>query len=134
MNKIAKLVLAGVAAWISGLGVILAVLYFGNGGSDFTLTDFMGFGVLFVIASTVLMLLVYLPGLLWFRRKRSKTLFFPLFSGVLLNLPIFILLGILIGRKVSASEALGFMLTFLVAGLVFGFGFAAAGYHERQRF
>jgi hypothetical protein len=30
----------------------------------------------------------------------------------------------------SASEALGFMLTFLVAGLVFGLGFAGAGYRE----
>lgn len=133
MNKMVKLFLAGVAAWIGGLGVILAVLYFGNGGADFTVTDFTGFGVLFVVVSTLLMLGVYLPGLLWLRRKSSKTLFFPLFSGVILNLPIFILLVILIGRKVSAPEAVGFMLTFLVAGLVFGLGFARAGYHERQR-
>jgi hypothetical protein len=134
MKKIAKLVLAGVAAWIGGLGVILTLLYFGNGGSDFTLTDFMGFGVLFVLASTLLMLGVYLPGLFWFRGRSQNRILFPLFSGLLLNLPIFVLLAILIGRKVSASEAFGFMLTFLVAGLVFGFGFAAAGYHQRQRF
>lgn len=134
MNKIGKLFLTAVASWIGGLSVILALLYFLNGGADFTRTDIMGFGVLFVVASTLLMLGVYLPALFWLRRKHQKRFVFPLFSGVLLNLPIFILLGVLIGRKMSASEALGFMLTFLVAGLVFGLGFVGAGYHERQRF
>lgn len=134
MKKIAQLLLTIIAAWLGGLIVIFTLLYFMNGGADFTREDLMGFGVLFVVVSTLLMLGVYLPGLFWLRRKSSKTLFFPLFSGMILNLPIFILLGFLIGRKMSAAEALGFMLTFLVAGLVFGLGFARAGYHERQRF
>lgn len=134
MKKMAKLFLTAVAALIGGLVVILMLLYFVNGGSDFTLTDFMGFGVLFVVTSTILMFAVYLPGLFWLRGRSQNRILFPLFSGLLLNLPIFVLLAVLIGRKVSASEAFGFMLTFLVAGLVFGFGFAAAGYHQRQRF
>lgn len=123
MKTILKVFIAMLAAWIGGLAVILLQLYFGNGGSDFTFTDFMGFGVLFVAASGLLMLAVYFPGLLWFRRKTSNQLLFPIFSGLLLNLPIFIVLGILAGRKMSPTEALGFMLTFLTAGLLFGFVF-----------
>jgi hypothetical protein len=124
MKRIAKLFLAALLAWIGGLIVISVVLYFGNSGSDFTLTDLMGFGVLFLVASTLLMMLVYLPGLFWLRRKNRKRILFPLFSGLLLNLPVFVFLAILIGRKMSASESIGFMLTFLVAGLVFGLAFA----------
>jgi len=112
--------------------MILILLYFGNRGSDFTLVDFMGFGVLFVAASTLLMLLVYLPGLFWLRRRSQKRFLFPIFSGVLFNLPIFLLLAILSGRKMSASEAFGFMLTFLVAGLVFGFVFVPAVRGDEQ--
>lgn len=132
MKRIGKLFLAFAVCWIAGLSVILILLYFGNGGSDFTLVDFMGFGVLFVAASTLLMLLVYLPGLFWLRRYSQNHLLFPLVSGVVLNLPIFLLLAILSGRKMSASEAFGFMLTFLVAGLVFGFAFVPAVGGDKQ--
>ena len=133
MKRIAKLFLAALLASIGGLAVILAVLYLGNSGSDFTPTDFTGFGVLFLVASTLLMLLVYLPGLFWLRRKNRKRILFPLFSGLLLNLPVFVLLAILIGWKMSASESIGFMLTFMVAGLVFGLGFAGTELAERAQ-
>ena len=132
MKRIGKLLAGFAAAWLAGLSVILILLYFGNGGSDFTVTDFMGFGVLFVVASTMLMLVVYLPGLYWLRRRSQKRFLFPVFSGVLFNLPIFLLLAVLSGRKMSPSEAFGFMLTFLVAGLVFGFAFGPAARGDEQ--
>ena len=128
MKKIFTLLISAVAAWIAGLSVILGLLYFTNGGADFTVTDLMGFGVLFLVVSTVMMLLVYLPGLFWFRHKSRTPLIFPVLSGLVFNLPIFAFLTILIGRKMSASEAIGFMLTFLVAGAVFGFGFRKSEY------
>jgi hypothetical protein len=131
-KKVAKLLGAAVVAWLSGLGVILAVLYFGNGGADFTMTDFMGFGVIFTIASILLTLIVYLPGLLWLRKKSPKPIWFPLFTAILLNLPIFILLALLVGKKTSLLESIGFMLTFLVAGCLFGLGFLLAGFPNRQ--
>ena len=133
MKKIAQLLLALIAAWFGGLIVIFTLLYFANGGSDFTREDLMGFGVLFVVASTLLMLGVYLPALFWLRRRNQKRILFPLFTAVVLNLPIYLLLVILIGRKVSSSEALGFMLTLLVAGLIFGSLFVLTGLHRRQR-
>lgn len=61
MKKIAQVLLAMIAAWLGGLIVIFTLLYFANGGADFTRADLMGFSVLFVVASTLLMLGVYLP-------------------------------------------------------------------------
>jgi hypothetical protein len=124
MSKIFKLILTAFAAWLFGLATIALRLYLSNGGADFTLTDVMGFGILFVIASGLLMLLIYWPALLWFRRKTDRgRLWYPLLPGVLLNLPIFIVLSLLIGRKMAASEAVSFMAIFFVAGSVFGMGF-----------
>jgi hypothetical protein len=132
MKKIARLLLAMIAAWLGGLIVIFTLLYFANGGADFTREDVMGFSVLFVVASTLLMLGVYLPALFWLRRRSNNRLLFPVSAGLLLNLPIYILLLVLSGRKVSSTEAIGFMLTFLVAGLLFGFVFGSA-FPRRQQ-
>ncbi|HEX6732419.1 MAG TPA: hypothetical protein VF074_20545, partial [Pyrinomonadaceae bacterium] len=69
-----KLVLNAAVAWLVGLLLISVILYFSNGGSDFTLTDVMGFGVMTIVASGLLMLLVYLPSLYWLRRRRNEFL------------------------------------------------------------
>lgn len=116
-------------AWFVGLIFIAASLYFVNGGSDFTTTDVMGFGVMTIVASGVLMLLVYLPSLYWLRRRRSELQQrseFAVLTGVICNVPIFLLLAFLIDGKMPASEALAFMLTFLMIGATFGFGFTFA--------
>ena len=124
--KIIKLILSAVAAWTLGLAFIAATLYFTNNGVDFTTTDLMGFGTLAVAASAVLMLVLYLPSLYWLRRKRGgiKTrIEFLLLTGLLCNLPVFILLLSLINRKMVLTEALGFMATFAIIGAAFGLGF-----------
>ena len=125
MRKIPAFLLWVFAAWLLGLSAIVLALYISNDGSDFTVTDLMGFGGLFVIASGILMLMLYTPGLFWLGRRAPQKgrLLFPLTAGVFLNLPIFMVLGFLIGRKMVASEALFFMLAFLVSGMVFGLGF-----------
>ena len=123
MNKVFRLLLAGIAAWLTGLAVILMWLRLSNGGSDFTLNDIQGFGVLFVVASGLLMLIVYLPVLFWLKRRRKDFLWFPLWPGLLLNLPLFVLLVVLINRKVTPSEAISMMVIFAASGAVFGLGF-----------
>lgn len=126
MNTVIKIILNAVIAWFLGLLFISGNLYFSNGGADFTVTDVMGFGVMAVVASGLLMLAVYLPSLYWLKRRnnelqpRSK---FALLTGVVCNIPIFLLLAFLINRKMSAAEAVGFMLTFLMIGASFGLGF-----------
>ena len=126
MKVAIEFLLNALVAWLAGFLFIVATLYFSNSGADFTVTDIMGFSVLSVIASGILMLAVYTPSLYWLRRRlggvspRHK---FLLLTGVVCNVPMFILFTLLIDRKMSAPEAVGFMLTFLVIGLSFGYGF-----------
>ena len=124
--KIVKLFLNALVAWALGLAFIAVTLYFVNDGVDFTTTDLMGFGVMAVVASGLLMLVLYLPSLYWLRRRRGAVTprrDFLLLTGVVCNIPLFILLASLINRKMVLSEALGFMVAFLIIGSVFGLGF-----------
>src|SRR5215216_1574239 len=124
--KLVKLLFNAVVAWAAGFAFISATLYFSNGGADFTTTDVMGFGVLAVVASGLLMLVLYLPSLYWLKRRLGgikPRISFLLLTGLLCNLPLFIVLLALINRKMVLSEALGFITTFLIIGSVFGLGF-----------
>src|SRR5215216_1750465 len=124
--KLVKLLFIALIAWAVGIAFISATLYFSNGGADFTTTDVMGFGVLAMVASGLLMLVLYLPSLYWLKRRRGGVkprIKFMLLTGFFCNLPLFITLLILINRKMSLSEALGFIATFLIIGSVFGLGF-----------
>jgi len=127
--KILKLFLNAIVAWILGLASIAAILYFTNGGVDFTMTDLTGFGSMAIVVSGLLMLVLYLPSLYWLRRRRGGVehrIHFVLLTGLLCNIPIIIFLLALINRKMVLSEALGFIATFLIIGSAFGLGFTLA--------
>ena len=124
--KPVKLLLNALIAWALGVASIAMILYFSNGGADFTLTDVTGFGVMAIVVSALLMLVLYLPSLYWLKRRRSGVRprrEFLLLTGLLCNLPVFIFLLTLVNRKMALSEALGFIGTFLIIGSVFGLGF-----------
>ena len=129
MKTVLRFVLNAFIAWLVGCLFITATLYFSNSGADFTVTDITGFSVLSIIASGILMLAVYTPSLYWLKRRQggvSPRHKFPLLTGVICNVPVFIIFALLIDRKMGAAEAFGFMLTFLVIGLSFGYGFTLA--------
>ena len=124
--KLVKLLFRAVAGWVVGVGFIGLVLYFKNGGVDFTVTDVSGFGVMAVVASGVLMVVLYLPSLYWLKRRRRGTkprVEFLLLTGLLCNVPVLVVLLTLVERKMVLSEALAFIATFVIIGTVFGFGF-----------
>ena len=124
--KIVKLFFSAVFSWALGLAFIATTLYFSNGGADFTFTDVMGFGVLAIVASGLLMLILYLPSLYWLKRRRrgvKPRKDFMLLTGFICNLPLFVTLMMLVNRKMVLSEALGFIATFLITGSVFGLAF-----------
>ena len=126
MKTVLKFVLNAFVAWLIGCLFITVTLYFSNGGVDFTVKDITGFSVLSIIASGILMLAVYTPSLYWLKRRQggvSPRHKFPLLTGVICNVPVFIIFALLIGRKMTAPEAIGFMLVFLVIGVSFGYGF-----------
>ena len=134
MKVAIRFLLNALVAWIAGCLFIVATLYFSNAGADFTVTDIMGFSVLSVIASGILMLAVYTPSLYWLKRRQggvSPRHKFSLLTGVVCNVPVFIVFALLIDRKMVAAEALGFMLTFLVIGLSFGYGFTLSADESR---
>jgi len=127
--KLLKLLLNALIAWTLGIAAIATQLYFTNGGSDFTMTDLTGFGVMAVVASGLLMLVLYLPSLYWLKRRRGgveRRIDFVLLTGLFCNLPLIILLLTLVNRKMALSEALGFIVTFLIIGSAFGLGFTLA--------
>jgi hypothetical protein len=81
------------------------------------------------------MLVLYLPSLYWLKRRRggvNPRRDFILLTGLVCNLPLFITLIVLINRKMSLNEALGFIATFLIIGVVFGYGFTLAHQPSRQ--
>jgi hypothetical protein len=124
--RVLKLLLNALVAWILGIAAIAGVLYFSNGGADFTVTDLTGFGSMAVVVSGLLMLVLYLPSLYWLKRRRGgvdRRLDFVLLAGLLCNVPITLFLLTLVNRKMVLTEALGFILTFLIIGSAFGLGF-----------
>jgi hypothetical protein len=119
-----RIVLLAIASWLLGLGVISAISYFFYG--ELSMADFVGFGGTSLIASSVLLTVLYVPGLFWLRRQLNgcePAIFFPLACALFLNAPPFMLLALLAGRKMVASEAIVFASGFLTTGFVFGLGF-----------
>jgi hypothetical protein len=124
--KLLKLFLNAVIAWTLGIAAIATMLYFDNEGADFTFTDISGFGVLAIVVSGLSMLFLYLPSLYWLKRRRGGVrprLDFLLLTGIVCNVPLIVILFTLVNRKMTFSEAVGFIVTFLIIGSVFGFGF-----------
>jgi hypothetical protein len=70
--------------------------------------------------------LAYAPSLFWLRRRLGgcrPVALFPVVSALVLNLPVF-LIGILaIGRTLDAAEAFAFIGAFVLMGTAFGLAF-----------
>src|SRR5678815_5235566 len=113
-----KLVLMSLVSWLSALA-ILSSFYVADGqGLSVTVTS--------IIMAALLFSLAYAPSLFWLRRRLGgcrPVALFPLASALVLNLPVF-LIGILaIGRTLAATEALAFIGAFVLMGTAFGLGF-----------
>jgi len=91
--------------------------------------DLAGLAVTTFVASSVLVLACYLPGLWLLRRSFSgklSTLQAATATGVGLNIPVFLVLAIMANRAdaFAAGETVWFAILFLLFGLFFGLGFA----------
>lgn len=79
-----------------------------------------------LIMTALLFSLAYAPSLFWLRKRMGgckPALLFPLASAVVLNVPVFLIEILAIGRTLAAAEAFACMLAFLLMGTVFGLGF-----------
>jgi hypothetical protein len=96
--------------------------------------DLVSTAVTTFVASSVLVLFCYLPGLWLLRRRfggRLTTLQTAMATAVVLNTPAFLVLAFMAGRAdvFAAGESLWLALKFLLFGGLFGLGFA----HYRRR-
>ena len=114
-----KLVSISLASWLFGLLLILSKFFVMDGqGLSVTVTS--------LIMAALLFSLAYAFSLFWLRQRMGgckPALLFPLASAVVLNVPVFLIEILAIGRTLAPSEALAFIVAFLLMGTVFGLGF-----------
>ena len=120
-----KLVSISLGSWLVGLAAILLTFYVVE-GANLSAADVKGATVMSLIVAALLFSLAYAPSLFWLRRRLGgcrPIALFPLASALVLNLPVF-LIGILaIGRTLAPAEAFAFIGAFILMGTAFGFGF-----------
>ena len=120
-----KLIAISLGSWLIGLSAILLVFVVVEGES-LSATDLKGATITSLIIAALLFSLAYAPSLFWLRKRLGgcrPAALFPIASAVILNLPVF-LIGILaIGRTLGTAEAFAFIGAFVLMGTAFGFAF-----------
>jgi hypothetical protein len=114
-----KLVSISLVSWLLGLLLLMSTFSLSTG-------DLNSATVTTLILAALLFSLAYAPSLSWLRRRMGgcrPALLFPLSSAIILNLPVFLIEILAIGRTLAPSEALACIGTFLLMGTVFGLGF-----------
>ena len=117
-----KLVLISLGSWLAGLGTLLLGFSLVPHGA-FTLG---GGGIASLVTTALIFSLAYGPSLTWLKSRlgeRERTSIFPLTSSLILNLPVFLISLLAIGRTLPAAEAYAVMISFVVMGATFGRGF-----------
>lgn len=129
-----KLLITTILSWLAGVAAHLVPTYV-LFKEPLNTDDFIGIGLLSFAASLLVFFLMYLPGLLWLRRRLggcNPAIYFPLAAALLLNLPTVLLIGLLYqyAGAFATGEAILFIFQFIVSGVVFGAGFV---WHYQRR-
>lgn len=120
-----RLIAISFASWLVGLAVILLTFRVVE-GVDLSAADVKGATVTSLIVAALLFSLAYAPSLFWLRKRLGgckPAAVFPLASALVLNLPVFLIGLLAIGRTLVPSEALAFIGAFILMGTAFGLGF-----------
>jgi len=128
-----KLISISLGSWLLGLSVLL-IAFVVVEGEQLSSADIKGATITSLVIAALLFSLAYAPSLFWLRKRLGgcrPAALFPLASAVVLNIPIF-LIGILaIGRTLAPAEAFAFIGAFVLMGTAFGLGFVW-NYHNRD--
>jgi len=120
-----KLISISLGSWLVGLAVIL-VAFVVVEGAGMRAADLKGATITSLIVAALLFSLAYAPSLFWLRKRLGgcrPAALFPVASALILNLPVF-LIGILaIGRTLGPAEAFAFIGAFVLMGTAFGLAF-----------
>ena len=115
-----KLVSISIGSWL--LCLLPNLNTFSNVGGK----DLQGTTVTSLIVVALLFSLAYAPSLSWLRKRMGgcrPPLVFLLASAVVINLPVFFIEILAIGRTLAPAEAFACIGAFLLMGAVFGLGF-----------
>jgi hypothetical protein len=113
-----KLISISIGSWLLCL---LSILITFPGGKDR-----QGPTVSSIIIVALLFSLAYAPSLSWLRKRMHgcrPPLVFLFASAVVINLPVFLIEILAIGRTLAPTEAFACIGAFLLMGAVFGLGF-----------
>lgn len=109
-----KLISISLVSWSLGLLLLMSLF------------DINSATVTSIVVTALLFSLAYAPALSWLRRRMGgcrPAALFPLASAIVLNLPVFLIQLLAIGRTLAPAEALASSGAFLLMGTVFGLGF-----------
>jgi hypothetical protein len=116
-----KLLSISLGSWLLALLLMLTTFSFLS-----SVNNFNSVTVTSLILAALLFSLAYAPSLSWLRKRMGgcrPALLFPLASAVVLNIPVFLIEILAIGRTLAPSEAFFSISAFLLMGTVFGLGF-----------
>ena len=117
-----KLLSISLCSWLFALLLIVTTFSFVNGSG----LDLSSATVTSLILSALLFSLAYAPSLSWLRNRLGgcrPLVLFPLASAIVLNIPVFLIEVLAIGRTLAPSEAFACIGAFLLMGTIFGLGF-----------
>jgi len=117
-----KLLSLSLCSWLLALLLIFTTLSFVKGSG----LDLGSATVTSLILTALLFSLAYAPSLSWLRDRLGGCrpfVLFPLASAIVLNLPVFLIEILAIGRTLAPSEAFACIGAFLLMGTMFGLGF-----------
>ncbi len=120
-----KLLSISLGSWLLGLLLLLTTLSL-TGAQGLSAAEMNGATIVSMIVATLLFSLAYAPSLFWLRQRLGgcrPALLFPLASAIVINLPVFLIEILAIGRTLAPAEALASSGAFLLMGTVFGLGF-----------
>src|ERR1043166_1662701 len=120
-----KLLSISLVSWLLGLLLLLSTFSLMS-QQGLSATDVNSVTVTSLTMTALLFSLAYAPSLSWLRRRMGgcrPAALFPVASAVVLNLPVFLIELLAIGRTLAPSQALASSAAFLLMGTVFGLGF-----------
>src|SRR2546422_7309125 len=120
-----KLISISLGSWLLGLAAILLTFFLVEGAS-LSGADIKSATITSLVIAALLFSLAYAPSLFWLRKRLGgcrPAALFPVTSALVINLPVF-LIGILsIGRTLGPAEAFAFIGAFVLMGTAFGLAF-----------
>ena len=120
-----RLLSISLVSWLLGLLLLFSTFSLMS-QQGVSATDVNSVTVTSLIMTALLFSLAYAPSLSWLRRRMGgcrPAALFPVASAVVLNLPVFLIEILAIGRTLAPAEALACIGAFLLMGTVFGLGF-----------